>query len=97
MPVLGDRANIATGHTVTVDGTFSAGDDTANGITVNGTLKASRSANSQLTVRGDLFITTGGTLDYGTEADPIPAGVTAVVLVNDSAAPVDNKWGFAPT
>lgn len=93
VPVLGDRVNIVAGHTVTLDGTFSAGDDTANGITVAGTIKASRSVSSQLTVRGDLFITTGGTLDYGTEAGPIPAGVNAVVLVNDSAAGADNKWG----
>jgi hypothetical protein len=93
-PVLGDRANIDTGHVVTVDGTYSAGDDTANGITVNGTLKASRTVSSQLTVRGNLLITTDGTLDYGTEADPIPSSVTAVLVINNSAAMAHNKWGI---
>lgn len=94
VPVVGDRVNILAGHTVTVDGTYTAGDDTANGITISGTLKASRSVSSQLTVRGDLLITSGGTLDYGTEADPIPAAYTAVIRLNDSAAPAHNKWGL---
>ena len=93
-PVLGDSVIINTGHTVTVDGTYSAGDDTATAIQVFGTLKASRSVSSLLTVRGKLFITTGGTLDYGTQADPIPSGVTAFIAGNDSAVQANNKWGI---
>lgn len=94
VPVVGDRVNVLTGHTVTVEGTYTAGDDSANGITVTGTLKASRSVNSSLTVRGDLLISSAGALDYGTEADPIPSGVTAVLYLNDSASQAHNKWGL---
>lgn len=95
VPVLGDKVIIATGHTITVDGTFSAGDDTATAIRVNGTLKASRSVSSTLTVRGELFIGVGGRFDWGTEADPIPAGITARVNLNDSATPASMKWGLS--
>lgn len=93
-PVLGDSVIINTGHTVTVDGTYNPGDDTATAIQVFGTLKASRAVSSLLTVRGKLFITTGGTLDYGTEADPIPSSVTAFIAGNDSATQAHNKWGI---
>ena len=94
VPVLGDRAIIAAGHVVTVNGTYSAGDDTSTGIQVNGTLKASRLVSSKITVRGDLFIGTTGTLDYGTEADPIPSSVVAEIEINDSASKAHNKWGI---
>ena len=94
VPVLGDSVTISSGHTVTVDGTYSVGDDTASAVQVLGTLKASRSANSQITVRGRLYITTGGTLDYGTKLDPIPSTVTAVIIGNDSATQAHNKYGI---
>lgn len=106
VPVSGDRVLICTGHTVTVDGTYTWGDDSTSTVTinsvsttasifVNGTLKASRTANSQLTCRGECQMATGGTLDYGTEADPIPAAYTAVILVNDSASQAHGKYGLS--
>jgi len=82
------------GHIVTVAGTVAWWDDTSTGITVNGTLKASRVSTSQLTARWDIFINTSGTLDYWTEADPIPSTYTATLIINDSAAPANNKWGI---
>lgn len=91
----GHKVVIAAGHVVTFDeaaGTY--GDDTSTGITVNGTLKASRSASTTLTCRGDLYIGVAGTLDYGTEADPIPAAYVATIIINDSAAMAANKWGI---
>lgn len=94
VPVVGDKVTISTGHTVTVAGTHTWGDDTASGITVLGTLKASRAVSSTLTARGDLVISTGGTLDYGTEAAPIPESVTATIVLNDSATMAHNKWGL---
>lgn len=93
--VAGHKVVIATGHVVTFDeasGTY--GDDSSTGITVNGTLKASRSATTTLTCRGDLYIGVAGTLDYGTEADPIPAAYVATIIINDSAAMAANKWGI---
>lgn len=94
VPVLGDSVTINTGHVVTINGTFSCGDDTTSGLRIFGTLKASRTVSSQLTVRGRVFLTSAGTFDYGTEADPIPASVTAVVLLNDSATMANNKYSF---
>lgn len=91
----GHKIVIAATHVVTFDeaaGTY--GDDTSTGIQVNGTLKASRSASTALTCRGDLFIGVNGTLDYGTEADPIPVAYTATLIINDSAAPAHSKWGI---
>lgn len=94
VPVVGDKVTIATGHVVEVTATHTWGDDTSTGITINGTLKASRSATTQLTCRGDLFIAAGGTLDYGTETNPIPAAYLAEIIVNDSATQAHNKWGI---
>lgn len=86
---------IAAGHVVTYDeaaGTY--GDDTANSVVLTGTLKASRSVSTQLTLRGDLAVNAGAVLDWGTEADPIPAGVVAEIVQNDSATQANNKWGI---
>lgn len=106
VPVSGDRVLICTGHTVTVDGAYTWGDDstatisingvsTTAGIHVNGTLKASRVASSTLTCQGDLLIALNGTLDYGTEVDPIPAAVTAWIVANYSSTMAHNKyWVF---
>lgn len=88
----GHKIVIPAGRTVTYDeaaGTY--GDDTSsttaanNAIVVNGTLKFSRSTSTQLTCRGTLFVATNGTLDAGSTADPIPAGVTCTIVLNDSA------------
>lgn len=99
VPVVGDKVTIQNGHTVTVDGTYTAGDDTSsttaanNALCVNGggTLKFSRTVNSQLTVRGTLQILSNGTFDMGKTGDIIPSGVTATLIVNDSAALVAGK------
>lgn len=96
-PVLGDSVIIASGHTVTVDGVYRVGDDTATAVQVNGgTLKFSRSVNSGLSVRGGVRngTTTGSVWDMGTVADPIPAGVTCTLLLNDSATLANGKYDF---
>lgn len=97
-PVEGDSVVIALGHVVTVDGTYTAGDDTNTAFTVSGTLKASRTVNSSLTVKGLLTISPAATatLDYGRRsiADPIPAGINATLILNKSAAMVTYKYGL---
>lgn len=97
-PVEGDSVVIAVGHTVTVDGTYTAGDDTTTAFTVNGTLKASRSVNSSLTIKGQLFTAaaTTATIDYGrlSTTDPIPSTVTATLILNKSAAMANYKYGL---
>ncbi|UZZ64504.1 hypothetical protein [Curvibacter phage PCA1] len=106
VPVSGDRVMISSGHIVTLDGTYTWGDDssatitintvsTANSITVRGTLKNSRTVNSQLTCCGNLYLDFAGNFDAGTELDPIPAGVTAKYILNDSASPANGKYGLS--
>ena len=98
----GHKIVIAVGHVVEFDeaaGTY--GDDTSsttaanNAIVVYGTLKFSRSTSTQLTCRGTLFVASGGTLDAGTTADPIPSGVTCTILLNDSATLSAGKHALA--
>lgn len=101
VPALGDKITIATGHTVTIDTTSAVcGDDTTSGLTINGTLKFSRSVSSLLTVRGGIAFATGSPssamIDMGSEADPIPAGITAKFLIGDSAAPSAGKYTATP-
>ena len=97
-PVEGDSVTIVLGDTITVDGTYTAGDDTTTAFTVNGTLKASRAVNSSLTIKGQLLTAaaTTATIDYGRRSttDPIPAGVTATLILNKSAAMANYKYGL---
>ena len=73
VPVEGDQVIIASGHTVTLDGTFIWGNDSVTettagaAILVNGILKASRSVSFSLTCKGLLYLNpaNGGTLDFG--------------------------------
>ena len=97
----GHKIVIAVGHTVTYDETAGTyGDDTSsataanNAIVVYGTLKFSRLVSTQLTCRGTLYRAAGGTLDAGSTADPIPAGVTCTLLPNDSATLARGKHGI---
>jgi len=95
VPVLGDKVNILSGDTITVDDTSRAGgDDTSTAINVSGVLKASRTANSTLRCRGEVNIDNGGELDYGKSADKIPIAYTATLQLNDSATLADGKWGL---
>lgn len=95
-PVTGDKVIVAAAHTVTVSGVCTGGDDTSTGVTVNGGLVWSRAVNSSLKVRGDLVLVPSANLvfDMGTEASPIPAGIAARCILNDSAAMASNKWRF---
>lgn len=95
VPVENDKVIIALGHIITVDGTYEWGDDsnviTAIGtaaVNVSGTLKASRSVTSKLTVKGAVLLNhSTWSLDYGTDADPIPDGVVAELVLNRATTP----------
>lgn len=91
----GHKIVIAVGHTVTydeADGTY--GDNTSsttaanNAIVVNGTLKFSRGTSTILRCAGTLFRASGGTIDAGTTADPIPLGVTTDIYLNHGSTTV---------
>lgn len=93
VPGIADTVTIAATHVVTVNGTYVTGGDVAGGFILSGTLKASRTVNSSLTVRANINPNTaGGGFDYGTLADPIPQGVTATLIYNDSATLAVNKY-----
>jgi len=98
VPVEGDKVIIASGHNVTIRDTRIAGDDTTTAITLTGTLTASRAANSSFTAKGDIQMSalTSAGLDYGrnSTANPIPAGITATLILNYSAAMVNYKYGL---
>lgn len=98
VPVEGDKVIIASGHVVTIRDTRIAGDDTTTAFTITGTLKADRTANSSLTVKGDIQMSasTTATIDYGrfSTTDPIPAGITATLILNYSAAMANYKYGI---
>jgi hypothetical protein len=81
VPGSGDTVTIQPGHTVTVDTTTAQ----SSALTINGTLSFSRIVSSELTIsNGDVTVNPSsppGTLDMGTPASPIPAGVTAVLTL----------------
>lgn len=88
------------GHVVTLEASHTWGDDTSsltpanNAIAVSGTLRASRTTSQTLRVRGTLFLGDNATLDYGDLLDIIPAGVTTVLELNDSASMSSGKHGL---
>lgn len=92
VPGENDTVTIAVTHTVTVDGTFIVGNDSATGLTINGRLKASRTVNSLLTLKCTVANATTGEWDWGVEGDTIPASVTAGVRVNYSGTMANNKY-----
>ena len=105
VPAQGDRVLISAGHTVELDGVYTWGDDSTATITINGvsttrsinvagTLRHSRSVSTSLTLYGSMAILSGGTHDMGTEASPIPAGVTASLVMNKSASLAANKYKY---
>ena len=89
VPTANQVVHVDPGHVVTVDNTSAVGYT----IAVHGTLRFSRSANSRLTVttlmvmgdHGMPSMSTVGYLDVGTTASPIPAGVTAEIIIRNSA------------
>jgi len=91
----GHKIVIASGRTVTydeADGTYGDGTSSTtaanNAIVVNGALKFSRSTSTILRCAGTLFRASGGTVDAGTTADPIPLGVTTDIYLNHGSTTI---------
>ncbi len=91
VPGVNDKVIIEAGDTIELDGYCECGDGTRVNdgspwspesnfqLLLKGTLKASRTVDSELAVKGQIGaqVQNGweSTLDFGTEADPIPAGI----------------------
>jgi hypothetical protein len=83
LPAASDVVSIA--HTVTYDST--SGDASVIGIEAGGVLRFSVSQSTQLRV-GTLLVLPNGTLEVGTAATPVPASVTAQIVIKDT--PLDS-------
>ncbi|HBL16553.1 MAG TPA: hypothetical protein DD417_07305, partial [Elusimicrobia bacterium] len=76
---------VQAGHTVDV----VSWNAISSGVVVLGTMTFSRASHSGLTLMaGDLQVRPGGYLDLGTEANPIPAGTTAQLVLAPGAGPL---------
>jgi len=72
---------VTINHLVIVDGVHLTA---ALTISPTGTLQASRTVSSSITANGSIINT--GTVDYGTVASPIPANITAAIVVDSTWA-----------
>lgn len=99
-PAEGDTVTILNTHDVEIDGDIIVGADSATAaIQVNsgGSLfvPSTVAGNYTLTLKGDLKTdATGGTISFGTAANPIPNTRTFTVKLNYSAALADGKYGL---
>ncbi len=87
VPTLNHVVRVVLGHTVTIDDTAAV----AYTIAVDGTLAFAPTVNTRLKVTnlqvmaGEMGMGTRGVLQVGTAAAPIDAGVTAEIVIADSA------------
>ena len=72
---------VSVTHTVTYDSTI--GDANVIGIDAGGVLRFSIGQSTRLRV-GTLLVLPGGTLEIGTAATPVPAYVTAEIIIKDN-------------
>jgi hypothetical protein len=81
VPEAGDIVNISSGNTVTYDVNDATDSIPLNTVEVlsGGTLTFSTTTNTQMFVV-NLMVLQGGTLDIGTQANPIPSNITATVV-----------------
>ena len=81
LPAPSDVVSIT--HAVTYDSI--TGDVSVIGIESGGVLRFSTSQSTQLRV-GTLLVLAGGTLEVGTAASPLPAAVTAQIVIKDTSS-----------
>lgn len=99
-PAEGDTATILNTHDVEIDGDITVGADSATAaIQVNsgGSLfvPSTVAGDYTLTLKGDLKTDgTGGTINFGTAANPIPNTRIFTVKTNYSASLADGKYGL---
>ena len=81
MPTTGDIINIEPGTTVTYDVNDTTNSNVLNTVEVlsGATLKFSTTVSTQMCVV-NLVVLQGGTLTIGTQANPLPASITAQIV-----------------
>jgi hypothetical protein len=86
VPGANDKVVVGAGNNVTYDAVSDAGLDC---VSVEGGLRFRNNANTRLKV-GNLMVKDGGVLEVGTSASPIPAGVTAEIIIADKPLDTNN-------
>lgn len=99
VPIEGDTVIIQNGDTITIDQTITVGADTTTAaidVVSGGKLEvlSTVAADYTLTCKGDLKTSSGGTIEFGTVANPIPAARIFTVKLNYSASLAEGKYGF---
>lgn len=99
VPIEGDTVTILNGDTITIDQNITVGADTATAaidVASGGKLEvlSTVAADYTLTLKGDLKNSSGGIIEIGTVANPIPAARIFTIKLNYSAALVIGKYGF---
>lgn len=85
------------GHVLTLDGAYSWGDDSVTttidtaAVNIKGALFASRTVNSSLTGRGLILVNAAATINFGTDASPIPDGIVSQLILNKRAVAADGS------
>jgi len=99
VPIEDDTVIIQNGDTITIDQDITIGADTttpAIDVVSGGKLEVLHTvaADYTLTCKGDLKTSSGGTIELGTVANPIPAARKFTVKLNYSTALAEGKYGF---
>lgn len=99
VPAEGDTVIIQNGDTITIDQNITVGADTATAaidVASGGKLEvpSTVAADYTLTCKGDLKNSSGGTLEIGTVANPIPAARIFTIKLNYSTTLAEGEFGL---
>ncbi len=99
VPIEGNTVIIQNGDTITIDQDITVGADTTTAaidVASGGKLEVLHTvaADYTLTCKGDLKTSSGGSIEFGTVANPIPAARIFTIKLNYSAALAEGKYGF---
>jgi hypothetical protein len=86
VPGANDKVLVGSGNNVTYDAQSDASLDC---VSIEGALRFRNNASTRIKV-GNLMVKDTGTLEVGTSASPIPAGVTAEIIIADK--PLDTNF-----
>lgn len=96
VPVEGDTATVASGHTVTVDQNIVIGADSGTALTINGVLDVpyNIAADYSLTLKGNIGFGSGGEFKIGSSSNRLDNARTYTININYSASLAQDKYSF---